>query len=183
MKYALLAFGLSALAFGPVVAQPATPQTEKKMLAVVTSSRADAEAIVRANRLTERMAQRLRLNNYQTARLRYLNRERARQMYALEHQPGADPKKIDDDCQGVCRQQERDLHTLLSTTQYADYYEDRNDFYAFDKQYVAQGADPTRRPGASRQQQQQPQQIELPGRPAAPELKESNASPVLRQGK
>ncbi len=179
MKSAFLAGVFAAFSLSGAIAQPATPQADsrdKKLIAVVTTSRADAEAIARSNRLTDRMAQRLKLNNYQTARLRRLNREKAQQMFALERKPGADPRKMDEDCQGLCREQERDLRSLLSTTQYADYYEARNDFYSFDKQYVAQMRDETRH--TSRQQQ-----IALPGSPAAPELKGTTNSAVLRQGK
>lgn len=179
MKSAFFAFSLSLLSLSNAAAQPTAPRgasPDKPMLAVVTNSRADAEVIARANRLTDRMAQHLKLNNYQTSRLRKLNRDKARQMYDLERQPGADPRKVDDDCQGLCHEQERDLRTLLSTTQYADYYEARSDFYAFDKQYVAQSRDETRH--ANRQQQ-----IALPGAPAAPELKETTNNAVLRQGK
>ncbi|MBC7446543.1 MAG: hypothetical protein H7330_00615 [Hymenobacteraceae bacterium] len=176
MKSALLAVCLSALTIGSAVAQPTAPASEKKLLAVVTNSRADAEAIARANRLTDRMAQHLRLNNYQTSRLRKLNREQARQMYALEHRPGVAPQKTDEDCRGLCREQERDLRSLLSTAQYADYYEARNDFYSFDKQYAAQGRDASRAGNSQGG-------IILPGSPVAPELKEANNSPVLRQGK
>lgn len=175
MKLAFLVFCLSAWSLGGATAQPTAPQSEKKLLAVVTTNRADAEAIARANRLTTRMAYHLRLNNYQTSRLRTLNRDKARRMYELEHQAGADPRKIDTDCQGVCREQERDLRRLLSTTQYADYYEARNDFYSYDKQYLTQSQDKGRPTGR--------QQIMLPGSPAAPELKETTNNAVLKQGK
>ncbi len=179
MKFALFVLCLSTLPLTGALAQTSQPgasaPSEKKLLAVVTSSRADAEAVARANRLTNRMAQELRLNNYQTARLRTLNRQKAQRMFELERQKGADPKKIDDDCQGVCRQQERDLRQLLSTAQYSDYYEARNDFYAFDKQYIAQARDNTRRSDN--------QAIVLPGSAPGPELKTSDGNPVLRQGK
>ena len=180
MKAALFAVCLSAWSLGDALAQPSSPvrtaQPEKKMLAVVTSSKADAEEIARANRLTDRMAHHLKLNNYQTSRLRRLNREKAQQMFALERQSGADPRKIDEDCQGLCREQEHDLRSLLSTTQYADYYEARNDFYSFDKQYAVQPRDNVRTFGAR-------PTIALPGSPAAPELKEATNGAVLRQGK
>ena len=179
MRSTLFACCLSVLSLGNALAQPTAPASapaNKKLLAVVTSSRADAEVVARANRLTDKMARQLQLNNYQTARLRTLNREKAQRMYALEHQPNADPRKIDNDCQGVCREQERDLRTLLSTAQYADYYESRNDFYAFDKQFIAQSGDNTRRVDRQRE-------MTIPGSSAAPELKDDGSSPVLRQGK
>ncbi len=176
MKSTLLAASFSLIALCSAAQPPAPARSEKKLLAVVTSSRADAQAIARANRLTDRMAQHLKLNNYQTSRLRTLNRERARRMYELEHQAGVDPRKIDEDCQGVCREQERDLRSLLSTTQYSDYYEARSDFYSFDKQYLAQVRDQTRPANTQRD-------MVLPGSPAAPELKETSTNAVLRQGK
>ena len=182
MNVAIFALGIGLISISPLAdaaAQTTTARAEapaeKKFLAVVTNTRADAEAVARANRLTDRMAQQLRLNNYQTTRLRTLNRAKARQMFELEHQTGADAKKIDADCQGLCRDQERDLRRLLSTAQYSDYYEARSDFYAFDKQFLAQNSAADRRSGDG--------PIVLPGAAAGPELKTSDGNPVLRPAK
>jgi hypothetical protein len=176
MRFVLLAIGWGALTVCSAHAQttPATKPTTKPLLAVVTNSRAEAEVVARSNRLTDKMARQLQLNHYQTARLRTLNQDRARRMYAIERTPDLDPRAADEQCQGICREQERELRQLLSTTQYTDYYEARNDFYTFDKQFLAQARDETRRPDEDRP-------AALPN--AAPELKETTAPPVLRQGK
>lgn len=169
----LLATAGSAFAQAPAATSKKENQPAKPLLAVVTTSRPDAEAAARANRLTDKMARQLQLNHYQTARLRALNRDKVRRMMEFENRPNADPREVDASCQGVCREQERELRGLLSTAQYADYYEARNDFYLYDKQFLTQARDNTRRPGDN---------IALPGATAAPELKDVPAQPVLRQG-
>ncbi len=163
----LPAFDTLAQPTGPVPTNAAQP---KKLLAVVTTSRADAEVVARANRLTEKMARQLQLNNYQTARLRKLNQDKVGRMVEIERRADIDPKAIDEQCFGVCRDQEKELRRLLSTDQYADYYGARTDFYAYDKQFLQQP--PTART----------EQIAIPGQVAQPELKEATPKPVLRQG-
>ncbi len=181
MKTALLAACFGLLTSAGAVAQSQDSPTsanksDKKILAVVTSNRPDAEAIARANRLTDKMAQQLHLNNYQTSKLRALNREKAKRMFEIERAHAANPKKVEDDCHGLCQEQERDLRSLFSTSQYSDYYEARADFYSYDKQFIAQMQGSNRRPTAD-------EQVAVPGQTNNVELKTSTAEPTLRQGK
>lgn len=178
MKTAFLVAYFSLLTAAGAVAQsktPTPPADQPKLLAVVTSTKADAQVVNRTNRLTEKMARQLRLNNFQTNRLRQINLDKVARMAEIERSKAADPKQIDADCKGVCNEKDRELRSLLSTAQYSDYYEARNDFYTFDKQFLTEARDQTR-PAADQNQ------YTLPGQPQATEIKNSTPAPVLKQG-
>ena len=179
MKTILLAVCLSTLTSAGVLAQSKTPagaegRSDKKIIAVVTNSESEAELVSRTNRLTDRMAQQLHLNNYQTKKLRAINREKVARMMEIERQYAANPQKVDDDCRGICNERDRELRRLLSTAQYSDYYEARNDFYTFDKKFLTEPRDNTRHA-----LNQTPYAV--PGQTV--EIKNSESSPVLKQGK
>lgn len=174
MKTLLLAAAFGVLCCADVAAQSKTgptATTDKPLLAVVTSNKPDAQLVVRTNRLTDRMARQLSLNNYQTNKLRAINREKVAQMMEIERRQAANPTKVDAECQGVCLERDRELRSLLSTAQYNDYYEARPDFYRYDKQFLAQG-----RSGGDVKQGE----YDIPGMAAPVELKNPESNPVLR---
>ena len=103
-----------------------------------TASRKSLSAVQRANHLTDRMVQDLKLNNYQTRTLRKINLDKVNQMMIIEA-AGGDPMSIDNECKGVCKDRDKELEDLLSTEQYSKYYSNRPAYYKFDKDYAAGG--------------------------------------------
>ncbi|GGF13702.1 hypothetical protein [Hymenobacter cavernae] len=90
----------------------------------------------RAKRLSDQMARDLRLNGYQTAKLRAINEDKVAKMAAIEQKNAGNPKLVDQQCQGVCKERDKELRNVLSSAQYSAYYDSRADFYKFDRDYV-----------------------------------------------
>lgn len=94
----------------------------------------------RADRLSNQMARELRLNNYQTTKLRSINEDKVAKMAAIEAQHAGNTKLVDEQCQGVCQERDRELRAVLTTDQYSNYYSNRAAYYKYDRDYAAQGA-------------------------------------------
>ncbi|OON70348.1 hypothetical protein [Hymenobacter sp. CRA2] len=95
----------------------------------------------RAERLSNQMSRQLRLNNYQTTKLRAINEDKVAKMAAIEAQHAGNTKVIDDQCQGVCRERDQELRAVLTTDQYSSYFSNRAAYYKYDKDYAAQASD------------------------------------------
>lgn len=102
------------------------------------ASRKSLSAVQRANHLTDRMIQDLRLNNYQARTLRQINLDKVHQMMAIEA-AGGDASQVDNDCKGVCKGRDKELEDLLSTEQYSIYFSNRPSYYKYDKDYANGG--------------------------------------------
>ncbi|RIJ41989.1 hypothetical protein [Pontibacter oryzae] len=100
------------------------------------SSKAIANA--RAKHMSDQMIRDLRLNNYQSRKLRDINQQVAEQITAIEEQYAGNPAKIEELCKGVCAKRDSYLENVLSTVQYNSYFGDRKDYDAEDKKFVAQ---------------------------------------------
>jgi hypothetical protein len=98
---------------------------------------------VRAKRLSDQMARDLRLNGYQSTKLRAINEDKVAKMAAIERQHAGNSKLIDEQCGAVCKERDQELRAVLSTDQYSDYYDSRSDFYKYDKDYAAKSANAT----------------------------------------
>jgi len=94
----------------------------------------------RAKRLSDQMARDLRLNGYQTAKLRAINEDKVAKMAAIEQKHAGNPRLIDEQCQGVCKERDQELRNVLSTAQYSAYYDSRSTFYKFDRDYANKSA-------------------------------------------
>jgi hypothetical protein len=92
---------------------------------------------VRAKRLSDQMARDLRLNGYQSTKLRAINEDKVAKMAVIERKNAGNAKLIDEQCGAVCKERDQELRAVLSTDQYSDYYDSRSDFYKFDKDYAA----------------------------------------------
>jgi len=95
----------------------------------------------RAKRLSDQMVRDLRLNGYQASRLRAINEDKIAKMAAIERKHAGNPKLVDEQCQGVCKERDKELQAVLSNDQYTNYYGSRSNFYKFDKDYAARSAD------------------------------------------
>ncbi|TYZ10507.1 hypothetical protein FY528_08540 [Hymenobacter lutimineralis] len=94
----------------------------------------------RADRLSDQMVRQLRLNGYQASRLRAINEDKVAKMAAIEQKHAGNSQLIDQQCQGVCKERDKELQTILSTDQYSSYYGSRASFYKYDKDYAATAA-------------------------------------------
>ncbi|GAB2965310.1 hypothetical protein GCM10027048_38690 [Hymenobacter coalescens] len=83
----------------------------------------------RVDRLSDYMARSLRLNNYQTTRLRAINEDKLARLAALEATPDADPAAA----RAILKQRDLELRRVLSTDQYSAYYSSRAAFQRFDE--------------------------------------------------
>ena len=95
---------------------------------------------VRANRLSNKMVRDLRLNNYQATKLRAINAEKIAKMAAIERKNAGNPKLIDEQCNGVCKERDKEFMDFLSTDQYSAYFGSRATYYQADKDYANQSA-------------------------------------------
>lgn len=90
----------------------------------------------RAERLSNQMIQELRLNNFQAKRLREINQEKVNKMMEIEQKYAHDPTLVEKNCQGVCRERDKELESFLSFDQYGKYYGNRSEFYKYDKDFA-----------------------------------------------
>lgn len=94
----------------------------------------------RAEQLSGLMVRDLRLNGYQAAKLRTINADKVAKMAAIERKNAGNPKAIDDECNGVCRERDQELQAVLSNDQYSTYYGSRATYYKYDRDYASQSA-------------------------------------------
>ena len=75
------------------------------------------------------MVRDLRLNNYQATKLRVINAEKVAKMAAIERKNAGNPKLIDEQCNGVCKERDKEFQDFLSTDQYSAYFGSRATYY------------------------------------------------------
>lgn len=95
----------------------------------------------RAKRLSDQMARDLRLNGYQATRLRAINEDKVAKMAAIEKKNAGNEKLINEQCDAVCKERDRELQAVLSTDQYSNYYDSRSTFRKYDRDYATKSAD------------------------------------------
>ena len=128
---------LLALATSPVFAQQA-PASPGGVQDKTQSSPRLNPVQARAERLSTQMARDLRLNGYQAAKLRTINEDKVAKMAAIERKNAGNPKVIDEQCNGVCKERDQELRDVLSTDQYSAYYGARSTYYKYDRDYATQ---------------------------------------------
>ena len=94
----------------------------------------------RADRLSYRMSRDLRLNGYQTTKLRAINADKIAKMAAIERKNAGNQKLIDEQCAGICKERDKELVSVLSNDQYSSYFSARAAYYKADKDYASQSA-------------------------------------------
>lgn len=137
-KPAFLAFLLAAAPAAFAQQAPASPVTPRDK--TQASPRLNPAVQARAERLSSQMVRSLRLNGYQAERLRAINADKVAKMDAIERQHASNPKLVDEQCQGVCRERDQELQAVLTTDQYTDYFDSRSTFYKYDKDYAKTAA-------------------------------------------
>lgn len=96
-----------------------------------------AVATARAKHMSDQMIRDLRLNNYQSRKVREINMQVAEQMTAIEQQYAGNPAMIEKLCKEACAERDIYLENVLSTVQYNSYFGDRKIYSAEDKKFVA----------------------------------------------
>ena len=91
----------------------------------------------RANHLSDQMIRELRLNNYQSNKIREINMEVVAKMMAVEAEFKGNQELIEQKCKAICAERDVKLENVLSTVQYSDYFGDRNYYSKYDKEFVA----------------------------------------------
>jgi len=94
----------------------------------------------RADRLSNQMVRDLHLNGYQANKLRTINADKVAKMAAIERKNAGNQKLIDDECNGVCKERDKELQAVLSNDQYSSYFGSRATYYKYDKDYATQSA-------------------------------------------
>jgi hypothetical protein len=92
----------------------------------------------RAKRLSDKMIQDLRLNNYQASRIRAINQEKVNQMMEIERKYAGNPELVDKNCKGVCKQRDKEVESFLSSDQFGQYFSARNQYYKSDRDFASQ---------------------------------------------
>ncbi|MBJ6144827.1 hypothetical protein [Hymenobacter sp. BT559] len=91
----------------------------------------------RADHLSTQMVRDLHLNNYQATRLRAINADKVTKLDALERQYARSPKQLEEQSKLVGRERDRELQAVLTTDQYTNYFDARQRYAQFDKNYAA----------------------------------------------
>ncbi|MFD1875316.1 hypothetical protein [Hymenobacter bucti] len=91
----------------------------------------------RADHLSTQMVRDLHLNNYQATRLRSINADKVAKLDALERQYARSPKQLEEQSKAVGRERDKELQVVLTTDQYTDYFDARQRYAQFDKNYAA----------------------------------------------
>ncbi|WP_114781500.1 hypothetical protein [Botryobacter ruber] len=91
----------------------------------------------RASNLSNRMIRGLRLNNYQSTKIREINSELAAKMLAVEEAYAGNQQMIDQKMKEIYAERDHALERVLSTAQYNSYYGNRKVYNQEDKEFMA----------------------------------------------
>ena len=120
--------------------QPATLSAPTMVVAqdkTQASPRLNPVVEARADHLSTQMVRDLHLNNYQATRLRAINSDKVAKLDALERQYARSPKQLEEQAKVVGRERDRELQAVLTTDQYTDYFDARQRYAQFDKNYAS----------------------------------------------
>jgi hypothetical protein len=91
----------------------------------------------RANHLTDQMIKELRLNNYQSNKVRAINLDVAAQITEIEQKFEGNEQLIAEKCKEVLAVRDLEFEDILSTVQYNDYFGDRKMYSKVDREFMA----------------------------------------------
>ena len=114
------------MTFGCVFASKASG--DKSSAAVVSA---------RANNLSDQMIKSLRLNNFQSSKIREINTQVAEQITAIEQQYAGKEAKIKQLTKEAFSARDLYLEEVLSTVQYNKYFNNRSAYAAFDQEFMS----------------------------------------------
>ena len=93
--------------------------------------------VSRADQLSSQMVRDLRLNGYQAAKVRAINADKAAKMAAIQQKNAGNQQAIDEQCNGVCKERDKEFQDFLSTDQYSTYYSARGTYNKLGRDYAA----------------------------------------------
>ena len=91
----------------------------------------------RASNLSNKMIRGLRLNNYQSTKIKEINSEVAAKMLAVEEAYAGNQQMIDQKLKEIYAERDHALERVLSTAQYNSYYGNRKVYNEEDKEFMA----------------------------------------------
>lgn len=91
----------------------------------------------RANHLSDKMIVALGLNNYQSRKLREINKDIVVKKLAVEKQYAGNQAVIDQKCKEICATRDAKLESVLSTKQYNEYFGDRKVYNETEQKFMA----------------------------------------------
>ncbi|WP_299701141.1 hypothetical protein [uncultured Pontibacter sp.] len=91
----------------------------------------------RANHLSDQMIKELRLNNYQSNKVRAINLDVAAQITEIEQKFEGNEQLIAEKCKDVLAVRDLAFEDVLSTVQYNDYFGDRKMYSKVDREFMA----------------------------------------------
>lgn len=94
----------------------------------------------RADQLSNQMVRDLRLNGYQAVKVRAINSDKVAKMTAIQRKNAGNQQAIDEQCNGVCRERDKEFQDFLSTDQYSTYYSARGTYNKLGRDYAANSA-------------------------------------------
>ena len=94
----------------------------------------------RADQLSNQMVRDLRLNGYQATKVRAINADKVAKMTAIQRKNAGNPQLIDEQCNGVCKERDKEFQDFLSTDQYSTYYGARNAYNKMGRDYASNSA-------------------------------------------
>ncbi|MGI4735931.1 MAG: hypothetical protein ACRYG7_12215 [Janthinobacterium lividum] len=100
------------------------------------SPRLNAATNDRAEHLSDQMTRDLRLNGYQSARLRAINSDKITKLESAERQYAKNPDQLDQQTKAIARERDAELQTVLTTDQYTDYFDARKRYAQADRNYA-----------------------------------------------
>lgn len=112
---------------------PAAPMPQDKTQA---SPRLNPAVSDRAEHLSDQMTRDLRLNGYQSARLRAINADKITKLEAAERLYAKNPEQLDKQSKAIARERDQELQAVLSTDQYTDYFDARKRYAQADRDYA-----------------------------------------------
>jgi hypothetical protein len=132
----------SAFAFLLLAATVSTTRAQQGVPAAMprdktqASPRLNPATTDRAEYLSSQMTRDLRLNGYQSARLRAINADKIAKLEAAERQYAKDPDQLDKQSKAIARERDAELQAVLSTDQYTDYFDARKRYAQADHNYA-----------------------------------------------
>jgi len=117
-------------------AQQTTPATIMPQDKTQQSPRLNSATSDRAEYLSNQMTRDLRLNGYQSARLRAINADKIAKLEAAERQYAKNPEQLDKQSKAIARERDTELQAVLSTDQYTDYFDARKRYAQADHNYA-----------------------------------------------
>ena len=91
----------------------------------------------RADQLSNQMVRDLRLNGYQAAKVRAINADKVAKMTDIQRKNAGNQQAIDEQCNGVCKERDKEFQDFLSTDQYSTYYGSRSAYNKLGRDYAA----------------------------------------------